>query len=96
MMNKKFVVLAVVVIVIIVAAVFIVFILTQQPKAPSPYAGLEARIATALEVAKLTAKRPDYLLLLAWNYAPAIMHREQVLRSQGTKFIIPVPKVRVV
>lgn len=44
----------------------------------------------------LFTKRPDYLLLLAWNYAPAILHREQALRAQGTKFIIPVPKVRVV
>jgi SAM-dependent methyltransferase len=43
----------------------------------------------------LFTKRPDYLLLLAWNYAPAILHREQALRAQGTKFIIPVPKVKV-
>jgi len=44
----------------------------------------------------LFTKRPDYLLLLAWNYAPSILHREQALRALGTKFIIPVPKVQVV
>ncbi len=44
----------------------------------------------------LFSKRPDYLLLLAWNYAPSILHKERALRAQGTKFIIPVPKVRVV
>jgi hypothetical protein len=44
----------------------------------------------------LFTKRPDYLLLLAWNYAPAILHKEAALRAQGTKFIIPVPKVKVV
>jgi SAM-dependent methyltransferase len=44
----------------------------------------------------LFTNRPDYLLLLAWNYAPSILHKEQALRAQGTKFIIPVPKVRVV
>jgi C-methyltransferase C-terminal domain/Putative zinc binding domain/Methyltransferase domain len=44
----------------------------------------------------LFSKRPDYLLLLAWNYAPSILHKERALRAQGTKFIIPVPQVRVV
>jgi len=44
----------------------------------------------------LFSKRPEYLLLLAWNYAPAILHKEKALRAQGTKFIIPVPTVRVV
>lgn len=56
--------------IIIVAAVFIVFILTQQPKAPSAYAGLEARIATALEVAKLTSNRPDYLPPIVYQNLP--------------------------
>ncbi len=39
---------------------------------------------------------PDYLLLLAWNYADAILKKEKSLRAKGVKFIIPVPKVRVV
>lgn len=39
---------------------------------------------------------PDYLLLLAWNYADAILEREKALRAQGVKFIIPAPKVRTV
>ena len=44
---------------------------------------------------ELFAHRPEYLLLLAWNYAPNIMHKERALRAQGTKFIIPVPKARI-
>lgn len=44
----------------------------------------------------LFTNRPDYLLLLAWNYAPAILHKEKALREQGTKFIIPIGDVRVV
>lgn len=39
---------------------------------------------------------PDYILLLAWNYADAILEKEKSLREQGVKFIIPVPKVKVV
>lgn len=39
---------------------------------------------------------PDYVLLLAWNYADSIMKKEKWLKKFGTKFIIPVPKVKVV
>ena len=45
---------------------------------------------------KLKEDRPDYLLLLAWNYAEAILEKEQKLRDEGVKFIIPVPKVKIV
>ena len=38
---------------------------------------------------------PDYLLLLAWNYADVIMKREQWFRVSGGKWIIPVPRVRI-
>ena len=39
---------------------------------------------------------PDYILLLSWNYADAILEKEKELRQKGVKFIIPVPKVRIV
>ena len=45
---------------------------------------------------KLKEDRPDYLLLLAWNYAESILKKEQKLRNEGVKFIIPVPKVKIV
>ena len=44
----------------------------------------------------LYANRPDYVLLLAWNYKDAILEKEQKLRDLGTKFIIPVPEVSIV
>jgi len=45
---------------------------------------------------RLKKEKPDYLLLLAWNYAESILKKEQKLRNQGVKFIIPVPKVKII
>lgn len=45
---------------------------------------------------RLKKWRPDYLLLLAWNYAEAILKKEQKLRNEGIKFIIPVPEVKII
>lgn len=33
---------------------------------------------------------PDYFLVLAWNYADAIMKNERGLRERGVRFIIPI------
>lgn len=45
---------------------------------------------------KIKKDRPDYILLLSWNYADAILKKEIDLRKDGIKFIIPVPEVRIV
>ena len=39
---------------------------------------------------------PDYFLLLAWNYADAIIAKEKEYRDGGGKFIIPVPEVKII
>ncbi len=44
----------------------------------------------------LYQKRPDYLLILAWNFAPSIMHMHKRYHDEGGRFIIPVPKPHVV
>ncbi len=44
----------------------------------------------------LAENPPDYVLLLAWNYAEAILRQEQALRSHGMRFILPFPTPHVV
>lgn len=45
---------------------------------------------------KLKDVNPDYILLLAWNYAEAIIKKEKALLARGVKFIIPVPKIKII
>ncbi|MFY9462908.1 MAG: class I SAM-dependent methyltransferase [Candidatus Sungiibacteriota bacterium] len=44
---------------------------------------------------KLEEKKPDYILILAWNFADPIMKKLEWFSSTGGKFIIPVPTPRV-
>ena len=42
-------------------------------------------------VEALLEARPDYTLLLAWNFKDEIAEQQAEYRAQGGRFIVPVP-----
>ncbi len=40
--------------------------------------------------------RPDYYVVLPWHFEKEIIKREKKIRGKGTRFIFPLPKIKIV
>ena len=45
---------------------------------------------------ELYARRPDYVIILAWNFSDPIIKRHRRFLEAGGKFVIPLPELRIV
>lgn len=48
-----------------------------------------------LPVETLLERQPDYVLLLAWNFADEILAQQREFRRRGGRFLLPLPKPEV-
>jgi SAM-dependent methyltransferase len=49
-----------------------------------------------LPIQAIQDDKPDYALLLAWNYAPEILEKERTYRDGGGRFIVPIPEPYII
>ena len=73
---------------------FVDFIVDDSPLKQGLYSpGFHIPVVPSGEIDK---RNPDYLVILAWNFAEPIMAKHAKFRHAGGHFIIPVPTVQVV
>ncbi len=49
-----------------------------------------------LPVSALAERQPDFVLILAWNFADEIIAQESEFRERGGRFIVPIPDPTIV
>lgn len=70
------------------------FIIDDSPLKQNLYSpGMHIPVLSSAAIAE---RKPDYLLILAWNFARSIIAKTRSFSDAGGKFIIPIPKVEVV
>ncbi|MBL6945534.1 MAG: class I SAM-dependent methyltransferase [Rhodospirillales bacterium] len=72
---------------------FIDFIVDDSPLKQGLYSpGLHIPVVPSSEIYE---RNPEYLVLLAWNFAEPIMAKHAAFAQNGGRFIVPLPKVTV-
>ena len=70
------------------------FIVDDSPLKQNLYSpGLHIHIFSS---SYLETSKPDYLLILAWNFADSIIKKNYSFKSTGGKFIVPLPNFEVI
>lgn len=47
------------------------------------------------DIQKISETKPDYVLILPWNFKDEIMAQMTMIREWGGKFVVPIPEVQV-
>tara|TARA_B110000285_G_C14819479_1_gene465797 strand:- start:119 stop:721 length:603 start_codon:yes stop_codon:yes gene_type:complete len=72
---------------------FIDFVAERNPKKFNLYTpGTNIKIISEKASRKM---KPNYYLVLPWHFKKEILKREKKIRSNGTKFIFPLPKLKI-
>ena len=70
------------------------FISDRNPNKTNLYTpGSNIRIISEAESRR---RNPDYYLVLAWHFKKEILLREKMIRKTGTKFIFPLPNIKII
>jgi SAM-dependent methyltransferase len=77
-----------------IGAELIEFVVDRSPTKQGRYTpGTHLRVQAP---EALLRERPDYVLLLTWNFADEILEQQREYRDAGGRFIVPIPELRIV
>lgn len=70
------------------------FIIDDSPLKQGLYSpGMHIPVLSSAAIAE---RKPDYLVVLAWNFAKPIIEKNAAFRAAGGRFIVPLPRVEVI
>lgn len=69
------------------------FIVDDSPLKQGLYT--PGKFVPVLPSSALYERRPDYVVILAWNFADSIMRSHKRFSDEGGKFIVPIPNLKV-